>query len=80
MRNGVNLYSMCAPPNVIEQRTGGGLNQGNPLANMTLNQERLVNPMVSLPVPCASHNQPVVLDFSHSVNREPAFGTQRGSS
>ncbi|KAI3669810.1 hypothetical protein L6452_41230 [Arctium lappa] len=81
MRNGINLYSMCAPPDVLEHyhRTGG-LNQGNRPTNMTVNQERLVNPMLNLPVQCASQNQPLVLDFSHSINHEPTFGTQRGSS
>ncbi|KAJ9562447.1 hypothetical protein OSB04_007607 [Centaurea solstitialis] len=77
MRNGVNLYSMCAPPDILEQnQRTGGFSQGNPSANL----ERLVNPMVSLPNQCASQNQPLVLDFSHSVNHEPTFGAQRGSS
>ncbi|XP_024978531.1 transcription factor SPATULA [Cynara cardunculus var. scolymus] len=81
MRNGINLYSMSAPSGVHEQdQRTGGLNQGNPPANMTVNQERLMNPMLSLPVPCTGQNQPLVLDFSHSVNHEPTFGTQRGSS
>ncbi|KAI3768342.1 hypothetical protein L2E82_18935 [Cichorium intybus] len=77
MRNGINLYSMCAPPQNL--RTGG-LNLGNNSGNMTANQEPLVNPMLSLPVQCAGQNQPSILDFSRSINHEPPFGSQLGSS
>lgn len=77
MRNGINLYSMCAPAN---QRTGG-LNFGNQSGNMTANQEPVVNPMFSLPVQCAGvgQNPPSILDFSRSMNHEAPFGTQLGS-
>ncbi|KAL7607340.1 hypothetical protein Lser_V15G20119 [Lactuca serriola] len=77
MRNGINLYSMCAPAN---QRTGG-LNFGNQSGNMTANQEPVVNPMFSLPVQCTGvgQNPPSILDFSRSMNHEAPFGTQLGS-
>ncbi|XP_076884751.1 transcription factor SPATULA-like [Bidens hawaiensis] len=74
MRNGINLYSMCAPHGVLQpNHRPTGLNHGNQSIHMTANHGPLVNHMLS-------HNRPPVLDFSRTINQDPSFGTQLGSS
>ncbi|KAK1433079.1 hypothetical protein QVD17_09985 [Tagetes erecta] len=74
MRNGINLYSMCAPQVVLQpNHRAGSMNHVNQPINMTANHGTLVNPM-------PSQNQTPVLDFSRTIIHEPSFGTQLGSS
>ncbi|KAI3785081.1 hypothetical protein L1987_44193 [Smallanthus sonchifolius] len=74
MRNGISLYSMCAPHGVLQpDLRPSGLNHGNQPINMTASHGTLVNPMLS-------QNQPSILDFSRTMNQEPSFGTQLGSA
>ncbi|KAI3726296.1 hypothetical protein L1987_66093 [Smallanthus sonchifolius] len=74
MRNGISLYSMCAPHDVLQPNLRpSGMNHGNQPINMTASHGALVNPMLS-------QNQPSILDFSRTMNQEPSFGTQLGSS
>ncbi|KAF5791711.1 putative transcription factor bHLH family [Helianthus annuus] len=72
MRNGINLYSMCSP--LQPNHRSYAMNHGNQSIHMTTNHGTLfVNQMLS-------QNQPSVLDFSPTINQEPPFGTQLGSS
>ncbi|PWA41056.1 myc-type, basic helix-loop-helix (bHLH) domain-containing protein [Artemisia annua] len=81
MRNGINLYSMYAPHGSVQPNNRpSNVNQGNHSINMAPNQERLVNPMLGQPIQCMSQNKQSILDFSCTINQEPPFGTQLGSS
>ncbi|KAI7739684.1 hypothetical protein M8C21_030190 [Ambrosia artemisiifolia] len=74
MRNGISLYTMCAPQHGVLQPNHRpyGMNHGNQSVNMTASYGTPVNPMIS-------QNQPPILNFSRTNNQVSSFGTQLGS-
>nr|GEY57211.1 Myc-type, basic helix-loop-helix (bHLH) domain-containing protein [Tanacetum cinerariifolium] len=81
MRNGINSYPMYAPHGVVQlNHRLSNVNQGNHSINMAANQARLANPMLGHPIQCMSQNKQSILDFSRTINQDPPFGTQLGSS
>ncbi|KAI7745145.1 hypothetical protein M8C21_005803 [Ambrosia artemisiifolia] len=74
MRNGISLYTMCAPQHGVLQPNHRpySMNHGNQSVNMTASYGTPVNPMIS-------QNQPPILNFSRANNQVSSFGTQLGS-
>nr|GEX28617.1 basic helix-loop-helix leucine zipper transcription factor [Tanacetum cinerariifolium] len=85
MRNGINLYSMSVPPELLQPQqfpySRTCFNEGNEPPNMTrLNQEPHMNSMLNLPIQSTNRSQPSMPNLSHMMNQglSSSFRTQLG--